>query len=83
MESNDLISHLLKKATGDYYPGGLVRRDRRCGADFPLPGGGGGNPFGIPFAICDPSAENHCCSKWGYCGADADHCSCDECVDYR
>lgn len=54
---------------------GKVRTDRRCGSEFPLPDG---KP-----SECDPKTENHCCSKWGFCGPDADHCDCAECVDYR
>lgn len=54
---------------------GTVRNDRRCGADFPL-------ATGKP-SECDGSSGNPCCSKWGYCGPGADHCGCDECVDYR
>ena len=49
--------------------------DRRCGLEFPLPEGGPSQ--------CDPNTENHCCSKWGYCGPDAEHCDCEECVDYK
>ena len=54
---------------------GKVRTDRRCGSEFPLPDG---KP-----SECDPKSDNACCSKWGYCGPDADHCECEECVDYR
>ena len=49
--------------------------DRRCGLEFPLPEGGPSQ--------CDPNTENHCCSKWGFCGPDAEHCDCEECVDYK
>ena len=55
--------------------GGKVRSDRRCGKEFPL-------QDGAP-SECDPTSENPCCSKWGFCGPDADHCACPECVDYR
>jgi len=55
---------------------GKVRSDRRCGNEFPLPDGSGPSE-------CDPNSANHCCSKWGYCGPDADHCDCPECVNYR
>ena len=54
---------------------GKVRMDRRCGLEFPLPEGGPSQ--------CDPNTENHCCSKWGFCGPDAEHCDCEECVDYK
>ena len=56
--------------------GGKVRSDRRCGAgEFALDDG---SP-----SECDGSSENPCCSKWGFCGPDADHCACEGCVDYR
>ena len=56
--------------------GGNVRGDRRCGGgEFALQDG---SP-----SQCDPTSENPCCSKWGFCGPDADHCACEECVDYR
>lgn len=55
---------------------GKVRKDRRCGAEFPLPNSK--EP-----SECDPQSENFCCSKWGYCGFDADHCDCEECVNYQ
>ena len=55
--------------------GGKVRSDRRCGKEFPLQDG---SP-----SECDSTSENPCCSKWGFCGPDAEHCSCTGCVDYR
>ena len=54
---------------------GKIRTDRRCGQEFPLPDG---SP-----SQCNPNTENHCCSKWGFCGPDAEHCECAECVDYK
>ena len=54
---------------------GKVRTDRRCGSEFPLPDGGPSQ--------CDPDGDNHCCSKWGFCGPDAEHCECEECIDYK
>ena len=54
---------------------GKVRADRRCGAEFPLEDG---SP-----SECDPSSVNYCCSQWGYCGGDGEHCSCPTCKDYR
>ena len=36
---------------------GKVRKDRRCGPEFPLPGNGG-----LP-SECDPNSEKNCCSK--------------------
>jgi len=56
---------------------GNVRKDRRCGKEFPLPGGSG-KP-----SQCDPKSDNYCCSQWGYCGGDADHCDCPTCFNYR
>jgi len=55
---------------------GTWRRDRRCGPEFPLPGGSGPTE-------CNPESDKFCCSKWGYCGGDGEHCGCDECVNYR
>ena len=48
----------------------------RCGAEYPLPDNSGPTQ-------CDPNSENFCCSKWGYCGGDGEHCGCPECVNYR
>lgn len=50
--------------------------DRRCGKDFPL-------PDSAEPSECDPDSDNFCCSQWGYCGGDQDHCGCDACVNYR
>ena len=55
---------------------GLWRKDRRCGPEFPLPNGSGPTE-------CNPESENFCCSKWGFCGGDGEHCGCPECVNYR
>ena len=55
---------------------GTWRKDRRCGADYPLPDGSGPGE-------CNPESENYCCSKWGFCGGDGEHCDCPECVDYK
>jgi len=55
--------------------GGKVRGDRRCGNEFPL---ADGSP-----SECEGEGPNHCCSKWGFCGPGADHCSCPECKDFR
>jgi len=54
---------------------GVWRRDRRCGPEFPLPDGSGPTE-------CNPDSDKFCCSKWGYCGGDADHCDCADCVNY-
>merc|ERR1712226_1098055 len=56
---------------------GKVRKDRRCGKEFPLPG-----EKKLP-SQCDPESDNYCCSKWGYCGGDAEHCDCESCFNYR
>merc|ERR1711983_171266 len=55
---------------------GTWRKDRRCGNEFPLPDGSGPTE-------CNPDSEMFCCSKWGYCGGDQDHCGCPQCVNYR
>eukprot|EP00092_Neocalanus_flemingeri_P002939 GFUD01003144.1.p1 GENE.GFUD01003144.1~~GFUD01003144.1.p1 ORF type:complete len:339 (+),score=94.64 GFUD01003144.1:521-1537(+) len=54
---------------------GRWRRDRRCGPDFPLPDGSGPTE-------CDPDSDKFCCSKWGFCGGDGEHCGCEDCVNY-
>jgi|ERR1711874_48404 len=55
---------------------GTWRKDRRCGPEFPLPDGSGPGE-------CNPNSDKFCCSKWGYCGGDGEHCGCDECVNYQ
>merc|ERR1712203_1329373 len=54
---------------------GKARKDRRCGPEFPLPDG---KP-----SQCDPESANFCCSKWGFCGGDAEHCDCPTCFNYK
>lgn len=54
---------------------GTWRNDRRCGKDFPLPDGSGPGE-------CNPDSAEFCCSKWGFCGGDEEHCSCPECKNY-
>merc|ERR1712168_310209 len=59
---------------------GRVRSDRRCGQPFADEG------FRLPNGAlyeCDPNSERPCCSKWGWCGGDAEHCACETCVDHR
>ena len=59
---------------------GIVRSDRRCGQPFADEG------FRLPNGAlyeCDPDSERPCCSNYGWCGGDADHCACDKCVDFR
>ena len=53
------------------------RYDGKCGSDWPL-------PDGTP-AECDPDGENKCCNhaKWGWCGNTTNHCSCDDCTDFK
>lgn len=53
----------------------LIRKDKRCGTEYPL---SDGSP-----SQCDPYADKFCCSKWGYCGFTSEHCECSECIDYR
>jgi len=53
------------------------RTDGRCGHEFPLP-----DESGKP-GECDPNSDFFCCSKWGFCGSEAVHCSCPECVNYK
>ena len=60
----------------DFIGNGRVRNDRRCGPEFPLADNSGPSE-------CDPNSANFCCSKWGFCGPDADHCDCPECVNYK
>jgi len=55
---------------------GRIRTDRRCGNDFLIPGTS--DP-----SECDPDSANFCCSKWGFCGGDEEHCNCPECVNYK
>merc|ERR1712123_498113 len=47
---------------------GTWRNDRRCGPEFPLPDGSGPGE-------CNPNSDKFCCSKWGFCGGDGDHCA--------
>jgi len=55
---------------------GFWRKDRRCGEEYPLPDDSGPTQ-------CNPDSENFCCSKWGFCGGDEEHCGCPQCVNYR
>jgi len=60
----------------DWVGTGKWRLDRRCGPDFPLLDESGPTE-------CNPDdPERFCCSKWGFCGGDEEHCDCDECVNY-
>jgi hypothetical protein len=34
-------------------------------------------------AECDPASPAPCCSENGYCGKSAQHCSCEQCYDFR
>ena len=59
-----------------------VRWDRRCGPDYPS------IQDGVTSGKCDPNGPNPCCSEFGWCGPESDfnkqdHCSCDNCVDFR
>ena len=55
----------------------MWRNDGRCGSDYKLPN--------ETQAQCDPYGENPCCNNWegGMCGNTTEHCSCDDCVDYK
>merc|ERR1712117_99717 len=55
---------------------GLWRKDRRCGPEFPLPDNSGPTQ-------CNPDSAKFCCSQWGYCGGDGEHCGCPTCVNNR
>jgi hypothetical protein len=59
-----------------------VRWDRRCGPDYPS------IQDGVTSGKCDPNSPYPCCSEFGWCGPESDyneqdHCSCDNCVDFR
>ena len=51
------------------------RDDFRCGPDFPLEDG---SP-----TECNPDSPNFCCSNSGWCDNTPQHCSCDNCINYR
>ncbi|XP_070577779.1 uncharacterized protein [Ptychodera flava] len=51
------------------------RDDLRCGLKFPL-------ADGTP-AECNPDSDKPCCSSIAWCGNTRDHCSCENCIDYR
>ena len=51
------------------------RNDQRCGIHFSLPNG-------LP-AQCDPNGAYPCCGSNGEFGYSQDHCSCEDCVNYR
>ena len=50
------------------------REDGRCGPDYPL-------EDWTPSA-CNNQTEDSCCSASGWCGATAEHCTCESCVNY-
>lgn len=62
-----------QRLTDDFI--GKARKDRRCGPEFPQPNG---QP-----SQCDPESPNFCCSKWGFCGGDSEHCDCPTCFNYK
>ena len=49
----------------------------KCGSHYPLYDGSA--------AQCDPDGERPCCSdkSRGECGNTAEHCTCENCTDYR
>ena len=51
------------------------RYDGRCGIKYPL-------PDGTP-AKCDPDGDKPCCSRYDECGNTTEHCTCEDCIDYR
>ena len=51
------------------------RPDGKCGYSYNLPNG--------TKAECDPDGENPCCSDDGECGNTTEHCSCEDCTDYK
>ncbi|XP_019641283.1 PREDICTED: uncharacterized protein LOC109482870 isoform X1 [Branchiostoma belcheri] len=51
------------------------RADGKCGPSFPA-------PLATP-GQCNKDSHQPCCSGAGECGDTADHCNCDDCVDYR
>ena len=55
----------------------MWKNDGKCGGKYHLPNGRA--------AQCDPDGENPCCSDWwdGKCGNTAEHCSCNDCIDYK
>lgn len=63
-------------------PAGPVawRLDARCGTSSS--GEVFDAPDGTKPALCNPTSDKPCCSKYGYCGGTPDFCSCKGCVDY-
>ena len=56
----------------------MWRNDGKCGSYYPLPNG--------TAAQCDPDGKNPCCSstsEYGECGNTAEHCFCNDCVNYN
>ena len=53
------------------------RYDGKCGSLYPLPDDNSSE--------CDPDGEKYCCDNvsGGDCGNTTEHCSCEDCVDYR
>ena len=53
------------------------RYDGKCGKMYPLPDDTPGQ--------CDPDGDKPCCSGYwgGQCGNTTEHCTCDDCSDYR
>ena len=55
----------------------MWRYDGKCGSRYPLIDG--------TAAQCNPDGKNPCCSniRYGKCGNSTEHCSCQDCTDYR
>jgi len=70
----------------DYRVKDLVRKDGRCGPDFPINGKPGQcSPYGNSDWCCSPHAWDYH-NGWftgGWCGSSWDHCKCANCIDYR
>jgi len=69
----------------DYRVKDLVRKDGRCGPDFPINGKPGQcSPYGNSGWCCSPHAWDY--RGWftgGWCGSSWAHCKCANCIDYR
>jgi len=64
----------------DYRVKDLVRKDGRCGPDFPINGKPGQcSPYGNSGWCCSP----HVRLTGGWCGSTWNHCKCANCIDYR
>eukprot|EP00929_Paragymnodinium_shiwhaense_P108453 TRINITY_DN74773_c0_g1_i1.p1 TRINITY_DN74773_c0_g1~~TRINITY_DN74773_c0_g1_i1.p1 ORF type:complete len:977 (-),score=184.16 TRINITY_DN74773_c0_g1_i1:39-2969(-) len=60
-----------EKVEGGMWNGHPWRSDLRCGK------------LDEGFVVCNPEGSYPCCSNLFWCGATAQHCKCNGCVDYR